>query len=138
MSNLIKSLRKIEYCNAAELDSAIIVKGRGIAESEHINFIELCIEPFASMQVNSDFDNNNEIFETVVTAKAHSRLPDRAVKLAFRVTAVSGERYIVGSTGTPYPLVKQTENFPENVADSQLNTVEITWKSPDRPFPVFS
>lgn len=138
MQTIIKSIKKLEFCNIAELATATIVRGKGIAETSGINFTEICIEPFASMKVTSEFDNNQEIFETVITARIRTLLPDRSVQLAFRVTTVSGDILIVGDCTTPFPVVKQTDNYPDNVSDSQLIDLEISWESSHRPFQILS
>lgn len=138
MQTIIKSIKKLEYCKAAELAAATIVRGKGIAGTSGINFTEICIEPFASMQVTSEIDNNQEVFETVITARIRTTLPDRSVNLAFRVTSVSGESFVIGDRTTPFPVIKQTDNYPENVSDSQLTDIEISWNSTDRPFKILS
>lgn len=138
MNPIIKSIKKVEYCNSAELAVTDIIKGRGIAGISSVPFTELCIEPYASMQVTSEIDNNNEVYETVITARSYTRLPDRSVKLAFRVTTVMGEVLIVGGNADPFPVISQKDTFPEEISDSHLTSIEINWKGTDKPFPVLS
>lgn len=138
MNPIIKSIKKIEYCNSAELAVTDIIKGRGITGISDVTFTELCIEPYASMQITSKIDNNNEVYETVITARSYARLPDRSVKLAFRITTVMDDVLIVGGITDPFPVISQKDNFPEEVSDSHLTSIDITWEGTDRPFPVLS
>lgn len=50
---------------------------------------------------------------------------------AYRCHMADGSSILIGTPERPYPVTTSTENHPDNMTDSQLDEVAVSWTSPD-------
>lgn len=54
---------------------------------------------------------------------------DGGGRWAYRCHTADGRLYLVGSDARPYPVGTGVKNHPDNMTDSQLDEVTVTWTS---------
>ena len=61
--------------------------------------------------------------------KVKSKNPQMWRRKAFRMTAIDGKKYLVGTGARPFPVIKESNPYPDKATGSTLMTVTVTWKS---------
>ncbi len=80
----------------------------------------------ALCETETEFDNNATLETAKLTFSTVDRLP--TANLCFVVTAVGGERYLIGTREAPFPIVKreQTTGLPDGDASTSTYTVSYS------------
>lgn len=126
---MIQNLIKIEVCDSSALLDALVLSEKDCFLTRDVNFTE--VNAFGNIQVSDDsnYENNELVWTTTITYKAKSKNPQMWRRKAFRMTAIDGKKYLVGTGERPFPVIKESNPYPDKATGSTLMTVTITWKS---------
>ena len=94
-----------------------------------VAFSEIEINELVGVTVEDSYENNQKVYTTTASFTTHRHEPLKSRRLAFRLTAADGKRYMIGTISRPYPVVKESVPYPGKLPDTTLNSVTITWKS---------
>lgn len=128
MLQILDNIKSIRYIETRLLRHITIVPGLGVMLNFWRNFKEIPLTDLASMEVASKVDNKSRLFTTTIKALLPERFRVNNRKLAFLVTTVSGDRFLVGTCESPFPIVNTSDMFPD-AANGQSGctlTVEYT------------
>lgn len=128
MSKLVH-VNRIEMVSVDSLASMRIVSDTSCRVPVGITFTEICINELVGVTIDDDIENNQKIFTTTAVFATSNKKPLTDRRLAFRLTSVDGKKYMIGTYGRPFPIIKERNQFPEKPADSSLKTVTVTWKA---------
>ena len=129
MSKLVH-VHKIEMADASNLGSLRVVGEASCRFKSLAVFSEIHIHELVGVTIEDSYENNQKVYTTTATFKTCDKMPLTVRQVAFRLTSVSGQQYMIGTGSRPYPIIKESNPFPEKPADSTLKTVTITWKAP--------
>lgn len=126
---MIQNLIKIEECECSELLNAGIFSEQKCFLTANVNFEE--INTVGNIQVSdeSSYENNELIWTTTVTYKVKSKSPRAWRRKAFRMTAIDGTMYLVGTGDRPFPVIKESNPYPGLPTGTTLMTITVSWKS---------
>ena len=97
--------------------------------SSPVVFDEICINELVDVTIEDELENNQKMYTTTATFQTKDKKPLTERRMAFRLTANDGKRYMIGTYGRPYPIIKENNPFPDDPKDSSMKTVTITWKA---------
>lgn len=120
---------KIEQCDCSLLHDVGIFSEKRCFFLQNVNFTE--INAFGNIQVSdeSSYENNELVWTTTITYKVKSKDPQGWRRKAFRMTAIDGTQYFVGTDERPFAVIKESNPWPDKATGSTLMTVTVTWKS---------
>ena len=121
-------INKVEMIDVGQLSFSTFFN-QGAKVSEDLPFTELCTIGLSSFEISDKVENKVRIFHHSLKAKLTERLNVGNRKLCFRLTAVDGTQYMIGTDSRPYPLVLQEELHPSEMSQSCAVMLEISWKS---------
>lgn len=128
MKPILSNLKKIEVIETRLLQNTTIIPGLGVMLNFWRNFTELPLVNLASMETVSKVENKSRLFTTSIKALLFENFDVANRKLAFMVTTVDGDRFLVGTNESPFPVANTTYTFPEKESDPSgcTLTVEFT------------
>lgn len=126
--NVIKYINKVEMIDAEYLASSTFFS-KGVKLAEPLSFEPLCTIGLSTFEISDKVECKNRVFHSSLKAMLPSRLDIGNRKLCFRLTAVDGSQYMLGSDSRPYPTIGQNESHPSDVGQSCAVMLEATWKS---------
>lgn len=109
--------------------SIIIVSDYSCQVASDVFFENIGIQELVGVTVECSLENNQLIYTTKATFHTCDKLPRTMRRVIFRLTAIDGKRYLIGTNRRPYPVIRAIDQFPEKPADSSLKKITITWKS---------
>lgn len=95
---------------------------------QDIPWEELCIVKPARLSYNNKVENKNTVWQTQLVFKTKEEL-DWTGNWAYRLTLVDGWKLLLGSSERPFPVTVMSQNLPDNLSDSQLAEVTVTYNS---------
>lgn len=121
----LPGIRHIAFVDAEALTPHITLQA--LAKIPVGIFARLSFVPFdkrtALCETESEFDNNSSLETATLTFTSSETLPtDR--RLAFALTCVNGEQWLIGTHEAPYPLVKK--EYSSGLPDGDTNTTQYT------------
>lgn len=122
-------IRSIEKVKAEDLTSLEIISESSCRLAHDVTFEKINIHGLVGVNVEDTYDNNQRMFTTTATFLTYDKEPIAERQLAYRVTSIEGQCYLIGTNARPFPVIKEKNPFPEKPGDSILKTVTITWKS---------
>lgn len=126
--SMIKYINKVEMIDAESLVSSTFFS-RGVMLSDTLSFVQLCTVGLSSLEISEKVESKNRIFQYSLNSKLESRVDVGNRKLCFRVTAVDGTQYLLGTDSRPFPVVHQEDSRPSELGQSCAVNLDITWKS---------
>lgn len=106
-----------------------ILYGASCRITREPNFEEINIWELVGVNIEDSYENNQKVYTTTATFQTCDKEPITERQLAFRVTSMNGQRFLIGTNARPYPIIKERNPFPEKPTDSAMKTVTITWKA---------
>lgn len=79
------------------------------------------------MEVASKVENKSRLFTTTIKALLTEHFDVANRKLAFLVTTVSGDRFLVGSNESPFPVANTSDVFPDKATDQSGCTLTVEY-----------
>lgn len=129
MSKLVHVI-SIGIADIKSLESAIIVYGNTVHFKTRPLYEEIPVQDLVGVKIEDNYENNQKIYTTTATFLSHGSEPMDGRQACFLLRSVSGQSFLIGTHERPYPIIKETDNFPEKPADSSLKRVTVTWKAP--------
>ena len=112
--DLIRYINKVEVIDAEYLASSTFF-GKGVKLDDALTFVPLCTIGLATFEISEKVESKNRVFHHSLKAKLSERIDVGNRKLCFRLTAVDGTQYMMGSNSRPYqffPLVHHSVFYP--------------------------
>lgn len=126
---MIHNIIKIEQADCSQLSVMEPIGERQCHFMSDVNFTE--INTYGNIQVSeeSDYQNNERIWTITVTYKQKCKKPSGARRKAFRLTRIDGTQFVIGTYDRPFPVIKESNPYPDKPTGTTLMTVTVTWKS---------
>lgn len=127
MYPILANIKSIQFIETRQLNHTTIIPGIGIMLNFWRNFAELPLVDLASMEVTSKVENKSRLFTTSIKALLHEHFDVANRKLAFLVSTVSGDRFLVGTNEAPFPVVNSSDSFPDKPTDTSGCSLTIEY-----------
>ena len=115
MSRLLH-LIKIEYAPASAVAGMTLVTSHSCRLPVNVNFTEINIPGLVDAKMDSNLESNECVYTTALSFRTCDKTPADIRHQVFRVTAIDGNRLLIGTFQRPYPVVKEHDPYP--VADA--------------------
>lgn len=112
-----------------DLSSLRLISKSACRIKQSLLFTNLEIQELVGVNCEDNYEKGQRVYTTTVTFKTPCRKLLALSRMAFRLTDVNGDQYMVGTNSRPFPIIKEVQNYPEKVPDSSLKQFSITWKS---------
>ena len=123
--NKLHYINRVEYCEAKDLASMVVVKKKyGLVPAS--DFIKLEIVGLASVEIADKIENKERLFTSKLTVFLPDRLEVGNKKLCFRLRSVTGECFIMGTGSRPYALLTSTRSCPDSPSSRCGNAMIAT------------
>lgn len=129
MVHLIQNIKKVECIEAYHLQHSDIIADRGVWLNVFQQFSPISTVGLSSVEISDKIENKQRIFTTKLTMFCTTKLLPGAKKLCFRVTTVTGSRFLIGCADKPYPVIQNEETFPSAAGGKSGVTVTVTLTS---------
>ena len=124
----IKYINKVEMIDAGQLSSSIFFN-QGVKMSDDLPFVELCTVGLSNFEISDKVENKVRIFHHLLKSKIVERIEVGNRKLCFRLTAIDGSQYMIGTDTHPYPILQQDDLHPSELSQSCVVTLDVNWKN---------
>lgn len=92
----------------------------------NVNFTEVNTYGLIDVREEGETKDHQMMYTVTITYQTHDRtLPDFRHN-SFRLTALNGKQYLLGSHERPYPTVKKSTPTPSKPSESTLTTVVVS------------
>lgn len=129
MNNCLKYINQVELIEVANLSSSFFIPGVGVSLSPALTFRKLETVGLSSLEISDRVENKNRIYSHALTCYLSDRFNVANRKLCFLLTAISGERYLIGTDSRPYPVITFTDSRPEGVTSQCVVTMLVTYSN---------
>ena len=126
--DLIRYINKVEVIDAEYLASSTFFS-KGVKVDDALTFVPLCTIGLATFEISEKVESKNRVFHHSLKAKLSERIDVGNRKLCFRLTAVDGSQYMLGSDSRPYPVIGQSDSHPSDAGQPCAVMLDVTWKS---------
>lgn len=127
MLQILDNITSIQIIETRLLQNLTIIPGTGVMLNYWRYFTELPLVNLASMEVASKVENKSRLFTTTIKALLSEHFDVANRKLAFLVTTVSGDRFLVGNLESPFPVVNTSDAFPDKPTDQSGCTLTVEY-----------
>lgn len=124
----ITYINKVEKIDAGQLASSTFLS-KGVSLEDGLAWEKVCLVGLAALEIEEKVEAKSRIFHHSLKAKLSDRIEVANHKWCFRLTAVDGSQYIVGTSSRPYPMVKQVDSHPSEASSSCAVMMEVDWRS---------
>ena len=129
MTSRLPGISRIEFLKAEALTPHIMM--RAVAKVPVGIFARLSSVPFdkrnALCEAETEVDNNATLETATLTFRSSAVLPTG--RLCFIVSLVNGQRFLMGTRETPFPLIKWKFESGLPDADPNTNTYTISYSN---------
>ncbi len=126
--NTIKNIVSIDMLNAEKLLGLRKMSSSCIRLSSATPWQAVAIKIPAKLTISEKVVNLARVFNAQLVFKTCEEIEDRRRKV-FRCKTADGRYYLIGGNERPYPITTVTEVHPDNMVDSQLNEVTVSYDS---------
>lgn len=128
MTQVLHNVCKLAFIDTQQLQGITLIHGSGVMLNYWRDFEELQLVGLANCEVTSKVENRTKLFTTSLTAHLSEHFDTRNRHLAFLATCVDGDRFLIGSNESPYPIINTTDSLPGKETDRSgcSLTVEYT------------
>lgn len=129
MNSLIH-IKEVAYCPCSEL-SGMKFLGSSICKiPQNVNFTKINnLVGLAAVKMEDEVKNRQRIYSITLTFQVACKRVVPLKHQSFLLTTVSGERLLVGTDARPYPIIKESNPYPDKPGDSVLKTVTVSWNT---------
>lgn len=127
MLQVISNINRISFIETRRLRNITVIPGRGVMLNYWRDFAELPLVNLASMEISSKVENKSRLFTTSIKALLGEHFDIANRKLAYLVTTVLGDRYLVGTDESPFPVSNTTDTFPDKASDTSGCTLSVEY-----------
>lgn len=129
MTQLLQNINRVEFIETRYLNGIVLLSDHEVSLQYWRNFTELCLVGLASVEVSQNIENNSRLTTVKLTAQTTSDFNVDHRRLAWRVTTVDGNQYLIGINEQPFPLTTVADNFPDKATERSGKTVTATWQT---------
>ena len=129
MYSVLKQIKKIEVIEARHLVNSTIINDNSILLQVYRPFSVLNTVGLSSVEKSEKIENKVRIYTSKLTALLPEGFEVGNKKLCFRVTTVSGQRFLIGTDKRPYPIVTFNENYPNSPSTRCGSTMTVTYSN---------
>lgn len=127
MTQVLHYIRAISFIETRLLQNLTVIHGSGVLLNYWRNFQELPLVGLARYEVTSKVENKSKLFAHTVTALLPGHFDPRDRHLAFLLTCVGGERFLVGGNEKPFPVVNTSDSLPGKVSEPAGCTLTVEY-----------
>lgn len=128
---MLLHIRHIDSCEAYYLASALIYpKTALVFLPEPMPWLRRDIAGLAALETSEEVEKGVRLFTTKLTATlAAERMPLPERPLAYRLTTVGGQQFLLGTAFPPFPLTVQETVAPSKAAEVSAVSLSVRWTS---------
>lgn len=126
--NMIRYINKVDVIDAEYLASSTFFS-KGVKLEDNLVFVRLCTIGLSTFEISEKVESKNRIYHHSLKAKLSERIDVGNRKLCFRLIAVDGSQYMLGSDSRPFPVIIQNDSHPSDVGQSCGVELDVTWES---------
>ena len=130
MAQLLQNINKVEFIETRHLSNMALLGNNEVSLRYWRNFTELCLAGHAAVDVTQTLENGSRLAAVKLTAHTASAFAVGHRRLAWRVTTVQGDVYLIGTAEQPYPVTTVADDFPGKETGRSGKTVTVSWKTP--------
>lgn len=127
MKPILHNIKKIQVIESRLLQNLTIIPGTGVMMNYWRNFTDLPLANLASMETVSKVDNKSRLFTTSIKALLTYHFDVDNRRLAFMITTVSGDRFLVGTNEAPFPVTNTSDVFPGKETEASGCTLSVEY-----------
>lgn len=129
MGTVLKNICKVEFIESRFLKNITIVPGKGVFLNMWRNFKKLDTVGLSSATSKSKVVKKNTIYNIKMTAFLEKQFLLVNKHLCYRLTTVTGEKYLLGTDRAPYPITNTSDNFPSVVTEKSGTTLSVEYSN---------
>lgn len=123
-----KTIIEVERA-ACSGSTAITPSGyRTATAASHLQWEAVQAKTPAQMTITEKIEDKNRVYSAELSFKTPCR-QSFGGRYVWRARLLSGEWLVLGTGARPYPVATVEERMPENVADSQMDVVTVSYSS---------
>ena len=130
MTQLLQNINKVEFIETRYLSNMVLLGNNEVTLQYWRNFIELCLVGLADVEVNQAVDNGSRLTTIKLTARTTSDFTVDDRRLAWRVSTVTGEQFLIGTTEQPFPVTTVANDFPDKATSQSGKGITVSWQTP--------
>lgn len=130
MTQLLQNINRVEFIETRYLSNMVLLGNSEVTLQYWRNFIELCLVGLASVDVSQAIDNGSRLTTIKLTARTTSDFDVNHRRLAWRVTTVEGDQYLIGTTEQPFPITTVANDFPDKPTEQSGKKITVSWQTP--------
>jgi hypothetical protein len=123
----IKHIKKVEVIEACYITKTNLIGNRYVVVEHDSDFTQLDTKGLSQLDISDKIENKVRIYTLKLVAQTLERFIVGNKKFVFKVTAVSGECYLIGTEERPYPVINNSESYPNEPAGKAGNTLTVTY-----------
>ena len=129
MATILNNIYKVEYIESRFLKDITIVPGKGVCLNVWRNFQQLDTVGLSSATSTSKVVKKNTLYDVELTALLKKQFLVANRHLCYRLTTVTGEKYLLGTERAPYPITNTSDNFPSVVTEKSGTTLSVEYSN---------
>lgn len=130
MKQIFQNINKVEYIETKHLNGIILLSNHEVSLQYWRNFKKLCIVGLASVEVSQTIEDGSRLTSIKMEALTTENFHVDHRRLAWRVTTVEGQQFLIGVNEQPYPITTVADSYPDRATDRSGKTITVTWKTP--------
>lgn len=130
MTQLLQNINKVEFIETRYLSNMVLLGNNEVSLQYWRNFIELCLVGLAAVDVIQAVDNGSRLTTIKLTARTTSDFAVDNRRLAWRVSTVTGEQFLIGTTEQPFPVTTVANDFPDKATSQSGKEITVSWQTP--------
>lgn len=128
MIQILKNIREVSMIDAHDLANLTVIPGTGVLLNYWRPFVDLHVVGLAQCEVSSAVENGSRVYTTRLSANLAAYPAVDGRDLCFMITAVDGERYLIGMSEKPFPVVNTGFSMPDRASDRSGCTISVEYK----------
>lgn len=124
-----KLIISVERTECANLKKLVKVAPSIVRIPKDIIWEKVTTRPHPSLVISEKLDSKESIYTATVKFFTCQKL-DSGKKYAYRLRALDGHSFLVGTNKRPFPVFSIQINYPDKPSENQWNEVTITWSTP--------
>lgn len=130
MTQLLQNINRVEFIETRYLSNMVLLGNNEVTLQYWRNFIKLCLVGLADVEVNQAVDNGSRLTTIKLTARTTSDFGVDNRRLAWRVSTVTGEQFLIGTTEQPFPVTTVANDFPDKATSQSGKEITVSWQTP--------
>lgn len=129
MKPVLNNIYKIEYIESKALKNITVIPGRGVILNMWRNFQNLDTIGLSGVTIATKRINRNTIYTVTLQALLKKPFECGNSRLCYRLTTITGEKYLLGTERPPFPITTTSENFPSVITDKSGTTLTVEYNN---------